>query len=245
MSYQISTIAGWTSMKGNLLMRNSSRRVSPLLLKPAFVALQLAACGELIDPQVAPEASVPAQNQASNAQPLTIVQGAIPVGSNPHGISGEGFVLHSPLGTEIELDVRNGALCATGSVSRIVDVAQWQEYWGAWLGLNLTPNPIGWDRDGVIGLRFRLDGDVPPSMSLSALPIDWDGSGASYCKRFEPQAGETVEVYFDELEWACWSPGGEGLGETRLKALTWGVNTDTESAHPFSFCVSELTPLLQ
>jgi hypothetical protein len=215
--------------------------IAPLAL---IGALPLAHCGSLIDPDQDPSR---AQAQALNTgegEALKFVAGAIPPGSNPYAISGQSFVNYSPVGSSIEQGNGNGALCVSGSVAPVVG-DDWQASWGAWVGFNLSPNPTGWPREEVKGFSFRLVGEVPPLMAVSALQSDWDGSQPSYCKRFEGVADASLSVRFDELTEACWAAGGAPLADTPIKAITWTIATDTEHEYPFDFCLTDVIPLVE
>lgn len=134
------------------------------------------------------------------------------------------------------------------------------EFWGAAIGLNLnqpkvpdpdTGEPVGgtpepFDASGISAFTFKLDGPtIPTSLRFS---VD-GGDGVQYCTTSETKlmplpADGILTVKLEDLRANCWETSAfannDAPDRSSIIKIAWAVVTDTTSAKPFDFCVTDL-----
>jgi hypothetical protein len=134
------------------------------------------------------------------------------------------------------------------------------EYWGADIGMQLNQavdpstgvdaKPLPFDASALKGFSFEIDGAVVPTRS--ALRFQVEADGRMFCSsgmvKIDPGLNR---VLFAQLLEECFRytndpprPTAETV-QSQLLKISWHVLTNTSSAVPFDFCVSNVRALLK
>lgn len=219
-------------------------------------------------PHVAPLMPPGAGGQGSGTSmptagvPLVAVDGWVDGMSNVLGIQGAMFAFAdvATRSSLVEDHSTPGQLCIKGTAAP-VDLSCtpappardcFEQAFGALIALNLNQQldlstgqgdaPRPYDASGIEAFAFTLSGQaIPAPLSLR---FGVESTEESFCsppaKPLKP--GEN-EFAFEDLRVECWkSPGGPSAttSESEVVRLTWQVVTNSRSAVPFDFCVSNL-----
>ncbi len=128
------------------------------------------------------------------------------------------------------------------------------EFWGTAIGINVnqpidpvtmmgveTPMSFDFAAKGVTGFSFTLDGaTVPTSLRFKVE----DSSATEYCTPATvPVLPGANTIHFADLLSQCWdvSLGGTAPTGSDVVKIAWAVVTNSSSAVPYDFCVSNLT----
>jgi hypothetical protein len=121
-------------------------------------------------------------------------------------------------------------------------------YWGAGLGMSLNQGPeAGALAGGYAALDHGIKGFRFTVTNLGGSVIRFKykilGDANDYCTTV---TSGTNLVYFTGVRQNCWTVGGAALSTTQqnsIEALAWQVPTEYYYSTPFSFCISDITPV--
>jgi len=127
-------------------------------------------------------------------------------------------------------------------------------FWGAAIGLNLNqpidpttgmgsdPMPFDAAAAGIKGFTFEISGDNPPT----SLRFKVEDSSGEYCTTSATPVKVGANTFtFDQLVTQCWTTGGTPSTGNGLLKIAWQVVTNSSSAVPFDFCVSNVRAVTQ
>jgi len=173
---------------------------------------------------------------ATGPVPITPNNGWVPCDSNTVGIEGAFFTYYDETGSTImpaNFETAGAEICVSGEVG-LVD--EGFTIWGAGLGFNFA-DEAAWDAaaQGISGVSFNI----------SALPegtetriIFSDGSGTDHCATIAAAGANSFA--FSDTSVDCWTAGGAMPSASSIVSVKWQVATNDVSAHPFSFCITDL-----
>lgn len=168
-------------------------------------------------------------------------------------------------GAELTLDLNRGANPNAPPGDAGADA-------GGDAGFVLGTTAMPWPYGDVIGFAYKVegqntaaaDGGVPSAaFRFKALPTGTSADLNSYCSTRSPVDDAEEIVPFSEITFECWetSPPNPSLADDMipyyevagselqmenprsLQNIAWQVPADTEIAHAFDFCVTEIRPI--
>lgn len=169
--------------------------------------------------------------------------------------------------SEITMDysqAESGKICASG-IGGMVYYDDYGKYWGAGCGLNVcmegpedarVENTLGdctlFDsRTNIIGFRITIDGDnipVTPGGNDPQLRVQFSEEGRSENAYIVVDGPGTRDYLFEDAAVFYALARGEtdvpGTDPALVKALQFQVSTVAAEDTPFSFCVSDIIPIL-
>ncbi len=192
--------------------------------------------------------------------PLAFMNGWLNADANDLGVQGAVFAYADTHTGETMMEniAENGAqACITGTASKVDTTCTpsdptmdcYGEYWGAAIGFNLNQpvdpatneggDPMPFDGSSITAFSFELTGPtVPTSMRFSV-----ETSTGDHCTLPSAmiKAGvNTIEL--SSLVTECWTNGDQKpiADKNSMLKIAWGVVTNSSSATPFDFCVSNV-----
>ncbi len=183
---------------------------------------------------------------------LRPLDGWVHIEENTVGVQGAIYTFSDPLSSisPATFESSGRSFCVSGQATQVPcttpDDCDYSTYWGVGAGMNLNeppggvPGPYNATAAGVTGISFDITGaTVPLSMRFKAVVA---GDSTDYCTgpTLEPRAG-TNFVLLSDLSANCYEvPAGGPPNASQLEAIQWQVFTNSQSAVPFDFCISNI-----
>jgi len=199
---------------------------------------------------------------------LLFTAGVVTPGSNTFGISGGIYSFTDGAGSTITPDCSTdtcfgdvtgvGPICVAGTGARVLSNGvsyDYATYWGSALAMDLN-NPTNAamaqmaykaSDHGVTGFQFTFQNKASSTVRLSYKVRD-PGTSAllEYCLDLTTS---TSTVHFTDAHQSCYLPTpGPALTAAmadHIEGIQWQVPTNIAAATPFSYCISNLTPITQ
>lgn len=193
--------------------------------------------------------------------PLAFMDGWLNADANDLGVQGAVFAYadtHTITTMTENINENGGQACITGTASKVDTACTvtdpnasdcYGEFWGAAIGFNLNQpvdpttnkggDPMPFDGSSITAFSFELTGPtVPTSMRFSV-----ETSTGDHCTLPSAmiKAGvNTIEL--SSLVTECWTGGTQSplADKNSMIKIAWGVVTNSSSAVPFDFCVSNV-----
>jgi hypothetical protein len=145
------------------------------------------------------------------------------------------FYSYSDSGGSMVTDVfSEGSACINGTAGMVMD-DDYASTYGAGMGFNFADeSPWNATAQGVTSVGFNI----------SALPdtdvrVIFTTAAGDHCSVLTAAGAQTVTFASTTLD--CWEAGGAAPDAAGIISIKWQVVTDAEAAHPFDFCITELT----
>jgi len=148
----------------------------------------------------------------------------------------------------------SGQICVAGTGTRVLG-SDYATYWGAAMALDLnnpTNAPMAQmayvaSSHGVTGFQFSFQNKASSTVRMSYKVRD-PGTNAllEYCVDLTTA---TSVVHFSDARQACYlatpGPALTAALADHVEGIQWQVPTNISAAAPFSYCISNITPLTQ
>jgi hypothetical protein len=145
-------------------------------------------------------------------------------------------------GTSTASLVPGSKVCVTGTAAQVPDANAFPVYWGAGVGINLDQSQAPGSTPAVFvptstGVSYALD-NLPPNARILIGDATLAGD---YCYNLTSASGIIPWTSFAK---ECWAGGANtplAGPPTDATSIRFQVYTDTNAAHPFDFCVTNLS----